>query len=151
MDPDTVSMTTAARYLTPPEKRRTLVEWRRAHASAGEGPGFPDPDMVAWCAKLNAIPGICTVQSCAGHGRPGSVDSSGHMWLRLSAPMSAAFDAHALRLAASTDLIEHVTRVYTPWGKEVATITFAGNERGLLADSMQLIVSFLRSLVARRT
>lgn len=151
MGPDTVGMTPVARYLTPPEKRRTLVQWRRLHRTAGKGPGVPDPDMVEWCAQLNAIPGVCTVQSCAGHGRPGSVDSSGHVWVRLSAPMSAAFDAHALRLAASTNLIEQVTRIYAPWGQEVASIAFAGNERGLLADSMRLIVSFFRSLGARRS
>ena len=102
--------------------------------------------MVARCAKLNAIPGVCTVQSCAGHGNPSSVESPGHVWVRLDRAMSAAFDAKALELAAHTKLIERVARIYAPWGQEVASITFAGNERGLLTDSMRLIVTFFRSL-----
>jgi hypothetical protein len=60
--------------------------------------------------------------------------------------MSAVFDARALELAGDTKLIEQVVRIYAPWGQEVASITFAGNERGLLADSMRLVVTFFRSL-----
>jgi hypothetical protein len=60
--------------------------------------------------------------------------------------MSAAFDTKALELAGHTKLIEQVARIYAPWGQEVASITFAGNERGLLADSMRVVVTFFRSL-----
>lgn len=31
------------------------------------GHGYPDPEMFAWCDRLNALSRLCTLQSCAGH------------------------------------------------------------------------------------
>jgi hypothetical protein len=143
-----------ARFLTAAEKRQTIAAWLDARAAYPcvegnlSGRGFPDADMLPWCDQLNAIEGVCTVQSCAGHGSAaaGSIDSAGHVWLLLDAAMSAAFDAGAFRLAADTTHIERVSRLYMPWGKEIASITFAGNERDLLNESMHVILTFFRSL-----
>jgi hypothetical protein len=144
------------RFLTVEEKQAELAAWdalcraSRADRADEGGRGFPDADMIPWCATLNAIPGVCTVQSCAGHGsvgHPGYV-SSAHLWLRLDKTMSAAFDAEAFALAANNG-IESVVRAYTAWGKEIASITFAGNERDSLNDSMAMIAAFLQSLRER--
>lgn len=150
------SMNRASRFLTEDEKRAEIAEWEAAcrawPSASGDvgGRGFPDPDMIPWCRAVNAIPGVCTVQSCAGHESPGGYYSPAHLWLRLDPAMSAAFNAEALRLSANTARIEQVSRVYTSWGKEIASITFAGNERDSLNESMALIVAFLQSLRERR-
>lgn len=148
-------MNSALRYLTEDEKRAEMSEWeslcgaRRSDLGDAGGRGFPDPDMIPWCATVNAIPGICTVQSCAGHVSVEGYLSSARLWLRFNHTMSAAFDAEAFRLSNAAR-IEEVSRVYTSWGKEIASITFAGNERDSLNESMALIVAFLQSLGERR-
>lgn len=137
------------RHLTDQEKARILAEWERTHTGPLDtdegGCGYPDPDMIPWCAKLNAIPEVCTVQSCAGHGSGRTVVSPGHLWLRLGPSMDAAFDRAAFRLSAHP-CIERVARVYTAWGEEITSITFAGNERNLLAKSLHAVLLFFRSL-----
>ena len=136
------------RWLTSEEKKGVLDGWdriKRRPASPGlGGRGVPDPAMVPWCDRVNKLPGVCTVQSCAGHREDGYL-SSGHLWLRLSQPMSEAFDRGALRLA-SRDGMEQVARIYAPWGEEVASITFAGDEHNLLPESMGTILAFLTEL-----
>lgn len=141
------------RYLTAEEKRTELATWNALIAGGRftsderdeGGCGYPDPAMIRWCAHLNDVPGVCTLQSCAGH--PGK--GGGHLWVRLSGPMRRAFDRQAFRLAARVDLIECVAIEYKPWGKEIASIAFAGNERDSLNRSMRLIVAFFRSLHQR--
>jgi hypothetical protein len=145
---------THSRYLSGHEKAVEIARWLSLCASDPHtgpldgGRGFVDPDMIPWCEKLNAIPGVCTIQSCSGHGsaRTGYVESCGKIWLLLDPSMSWAFDRQAFRLASHDDLIEQVARIYAPWGKEIASIAFAGNERDSLYRSMRLIVAFLRSL-----
>lgn len=146
----------ASRYLTPEGKLKTIEAWRalRArvppHGDQG-GKGYPDPDIVPWTDRLNAMTGVCTLQSCAGHAAPdGRSDmAAGHLWLWLSEPMSRQFDAHAFELAARTDCIEEVSRRYGAWGQEITIITFAGNERGSLAPSMRVILDFFAALADR--
>ena len=138
------------RWLTPDVKRKILAEWGVKKQQAlpdGDlaGRGFPDPEIIPWCDRLNKIEGVCTLQSCAGH-EMGSVEGGwGHLWLWLSEPISRAFDSRAFELA-SYPHIDRVERIYGSWGQEVASITFAGDERGLLAESGALILRFLGSL-----
>ena len=134
----------ADRHLSPDEKAEILSIWCEEQRVEATGPGDPDPDMIPWCEKLNALPGVCTVQSCSGHLENGHL-RSGHLWLRLDSSMSGAFDDAAFRLAAAP-CMEQVARVYTSWGEEITSITFAGNERDLLAKSLHAIVSFFQSL-----
>lgn len=143
------------RHLTPEEKERALAEWRDLIESSAPpegielgGRGFPDPDIIPWCEALNEIPGICTIQSCQGHGsaEEGSVISSGSLWLRLDQAMSEAFRRHAFALAADTRHIEQLSTLYMPWGQEVVSIAFAGNERNLLAPSMRRILAFFQAM-----
>lgn len=135
----------ATRYLTPAEKEFVLERWaadlNRHGLEERPGGGYPDPDMVPWCDRINALPGVCTVQSCQGHIENGYL-RPGHLWLRLDEPTATAFDREAFRLAG-VESIEQVARMYTGWGQEIASITFAGNERDSLAASLRAVLRFL--------
>ena len=140
-------------HLTPAEKLRVVTDWKKSclempHSDGQGGKGYPDKDILRWCDLLNSMPGICTIQSCAGHSSSGGrhIDSPGHLWLRLDKRMSAVFDAGALELAAAP-VIERVSKIYTSWGQEIISIEFAGNERGKLEESMSLIIGFFQSLI----
>lgn len=136
-----------ARFMTPDAKEAALSEWANCLQNASDGPGSPDPDIIPWCDEINALGGFCTLQSCAGHGsaEAGNVEAAGHLWLWMDEPTSRVFDQSAFHLARHPH-IERVARIYTSWGQEVASITFHGNERHRLAESMQAILSFLRQL-----
>jgi hypothetical protein len=134
----------AGQYLTAPAKRRELATWERLKAAGGDRVGCPDPAIYPLCDRLNAIPDVCTLQSCAGHIRNGYYES-GHLWLWLSQSLSRRFDRTALALAKRQG-IDRVERIYTGWGQEITSLTFAGEERGLLAASSTVIAEFFESL-----
>lgn len=142
---------TDGRYLSAGEKRRILAQWsaEQRHAIGRDGlggEGWPDRDVLPLCEVLNSLPGVCTVQSCAGHGRPGWVDYPGCLWLRLDRRTSEAFEKHASVLAGMRE-IDRVSKIYNEDGKEVVAIEFAGNERNLLAESQRRIVRFFEQLI----
>ncbi len=143
------SVSMVDRHLSPDEKAEILSAWCEQQRMGAPGPGGLDPDMIPWCEKLNALPGVCSVQSCSGHSENGSL-RSGHLWLRLDDVTSRAFDRAAFRLSANPH-IEQVARLYSAWGEEITSITFAGNERNLLTESLQAIVNFFRSLQQKVT
>ena len=95
--------------------------------------------------RLNAIEGLCTVQSCTGHTDAEGFRSSGHLWLKLSAPMMREFIDSACELAANDDCIERVGLTFTP-NCSYAVVEFAGMERGKLGESMTAIVDYFREL-----
>lgn len=148
------------RYLTLTSKDRELAYWRvqrdeflanppegRAHLG---GLGYPDPEIFEWCDRINALPGICTLQSCCGHIHPDGGMSSGNLWLWFSEPVSVAFDRHAMELARQPCCRdERVRRIYHDNGQEIADLTFKGMERGepQFRASMETIVLFLRQLL----
>lgn len=140
------------RYLTESEKAAVIASWETQCSnlpddmpSCGDERGYPDPPMIQWCRIINQLPGICTIQSCAGHRRADGTLNSGHLWVRLSRDMSARFDEIAMSLAAQPG-IEQVSRLYTRWGAEVVSLVFLGNERGHLERSMQTVVQSLTAL-----
>lgn len=143
---------TVARYATPITKADVLNSWQKVQlelptSSGSGGRGYPDDDIIPWCERLNAIPGVCTLQSCAGHAiADGGVSEPAHLWLWLDRETSAAFDSAVFTLATKTAFIERIGKFYMPWMQEVVTITFAGNERGLLHHSMCAILAFFESL-----
>lgn len=139
-----------ARYLTDSEKVGVVESWREVTGGmrpTDEPDGLPDRDMISWCEKLNQLPGVCTVQSCAGHGSGDGVTvrEPGHLWLRLSERMAEAFNREAFALARAPG-VERVGRIYQPWGEEITSITFAGNERNSLSQSMGTILRFFATL-----
>ncbi len=150
-------MLIADRYLSVEGKQENLAEWNQAKSLATPenkrelgGHGYPDPDMIPWCDQLNTIPGVCTLQSCAGHGsaQEGYVASPGHLWILLDRELTKRFRARAFELAVRQE-IERVSTLYSSWGQEIALIVFAGNERDSLDKSMRTILRFLYSLRTR--
>ena len=110
------------RWLTPASKDRILAQWQSRLAEprpAGDlsGRGWPDPEIVPLCNGLNRLPGVCTLQSCSGHGGPG------HLWLWLDHETSGEFDrwGHVLARMAG---IEAVSRKWSSWGQEITAIDF---------------------------
>lgn len=142
----------ARRWLTPAEKAETLRAWettkRESPVVDRGGAGYPDPTIVPWCDRINGLPGVCTLQSCAGHLKDGGILHSGHLWLKLSEQVSAEFRQAAFELAGSPG-IERVEMIFQPSGEEVASVTFQGDEHDLLQSSMGTIMSFLEE-VSRR-
>ena len=140
------------RWLTPSEKSRILDEWdvtlARLPALGQGGRGFPDPDIIPWCRRINAIDGVVTLQSCQGHPEGDGESGPGKLWLKLSEELSERFRDRAFELA-STDFVDGVELIFQPWGEEVTSITFAGNERDLLDQSLAVVLGFLRSLGSR--
>ena len=143
---------TCPRYLSPEAKERLLADWAKTKATPlpeGElgGRGWPDPNIFPLCDALNALPGVCTLQSCAGHLivlADGSENRQpGHLWLWLSAAVSAEFDRCAFDLATSPT-IDWIRRCYGGWGQEITEIIFAGDDRGQLAESSAVILAFFR-------
>lgn len=135
------------RYLTREHKVAILAEWdAKIITLPSDSAGGPDAAVVPWCARLNAIQGVCTLQSCAGHIENGYLHS-GHIWLWLDQAKSVEWDRRAYELAAART-IERVTRIYSSWGQEVHCVEFQGEERGCLAESMKMIEWFVTSRIA---
>lgn len=135
------------RYLTEAEKARELAAWCETLGNPIGGPGSPDTEIIPWCQKINALEGICTVQSCAGHAASERDDyeSCGHFWIRLDEDRASLFHRRAFELAEHS-VIERVSLIYQSWGQEVVEIYFRGRATGQLKDSMGVILAFLGSL-----
>jgi len=107
-----------------------------------------DPEMIPWCARLNAIPGIETRQSCSGH-KVGDVskceglyryESNGQLWLVCDWLDDET--AIALSRIATIDLVR---LIFFPDGERVWDLSFAGKNKGLLDKSMSEIVCVLQA------
>jgi hypothetical protein len=92
--------------------------------------------LIVW-TSLNSLPGVCTLQSCSGHG------GSGHLWLWLDAQMSLQFDRWGYVLARMPG-VEVVSRKYTSWGQEVTAIEFDGRFK----EACESVSIFFGALVA---
>lgn len=134
------------------EKAEIIERWderKRTLAAPGVkgGLGYVDPDIVPLCDGLNRLPGVCTLQSCAGHSAEGSDGPvyPGKLWLRLGPEIRGRFEAASRELAADA-LVERVGKIYWEDGKETVTLTFKGNESGYLAESSGVILKFFEKL-----
>ena len=141
------------RFLTPDSKRDILAQWEREKQAwrVGEikGPGEPDTDIVPCCDAINALSGICTLQSCAGH-RKGRYQTNGHLWLWMDEVAHARFTANAFLLLNNQDYIDSVDTRFLHDGKEIAFVAFFGNERGKLDASMTFIYGFLCGIASEK-
>lgn len=131
-----------------------MAEWAtyRAEPFNPAEVGVPDPDIYPLVDALNALPGICTVQSCAGHVRASPLDGAdvywpAHLWIRASETVLRAFQAHVWRLM-EYDGIERCAVLYHPTLGDLIDLQFAGNERGRLAESSDWIRRFFVSVAA---
>lgn len=142
-------------YMTPDAKAKEMAEFRKRrkeHRPGGHlaGLGHPDLDILPYCDEINELSGMCTLQSCAGHGAHRSQGTYvGNLWLWMDAATSAAMDAQAMVLEGSP-LIESVSKLYRS-GRVVWDLSFQGNnhEPGRLEDSMRVLLPFLRALRSR--
>lgn len=144
------------RHLTEDRKQQILRVWhgyRLQVAPPGKegGHGYQDPAITPWCDRLNALAGVCTIQSCAGHNFPNGSRTSAHLWLRLIEPLAVLFRREAFGLASDTRHVERLATIYEPTDGEVVEIIFAGSERNRLDESMVRILEFFRSLSDRLT
>lgn len=136
------------RYLTEDEKARTLAQFRSVCATAkfGEGAdGWLDRDVLALCERLNALAGVCTVQSCSGHPMSGRGPLlAGQVWIRLGDWLAAMFfDSDIVQDLASKEYIYKVARVYLPHGPEVLWIVFQADTADTFARACDAIVHAL--------
>ena len=139
-------------FLSREEKLRELERWfallgtrRWQHNGRGAGRGLPDAEMVPWCLRLNAIPGVCTLQSCAGHGGAARRDT-GSLWLRLGARVYRELLPHRAQDLLAVRGVERLQTIYCKDGRAVVALTFAGNERRRLQASMTGIARFFEGL-----
>ncbi len=134
------------RFLTPKGKRGVLAAWEHTkqawHIGEINGPGEPDANIIPWCDRINELPGICTLQSCAGH-RDGKFKSDGHLWLWMDHIVHSRFHANAFLLLQNKDHVDLLSTLYLHDGKEAASITFYGNGHDRLDASITLIYGFL--------
>ena len=143
------------RYLTT-EKLAILKLWeekKKQSIPRGDlaGKGWPDPDIIPWCDKLNEIEGLCTLQSCAGHGNKMSngelhVKSKGILWIWLSESMNKAFYGNVFNSLAKHELMERVRILFSDWGQEIIELSFKGNECNCLDKSINVILNFFKGL-----
>ncbi len=134
------------RYLTPPGKKTNLAFWESRKSDprpSGDlsGKGWPDPEIIPLCDALNQLPGVCTLQSCCGHG------GAGHLWLWLDEVLSREMDRWGHVLARMHG-IEVVSRKYTHWGQEITAIEFDG--RAEFNKACESVLIFFSTLAANR-
>lgn len=165
-----------SRFLTADEKARELAffaaqredpgNWRRAHEGerAGLGDvGYIDHEVVPLCDLLNAIDGVCTLQSCCGHRYPspsgdGDCVSGGLIRLRLDERMGRLLDERVGELLAEP-VIRHVVKGYALTGGwerrseprepyEYIDLSFHGCEDGGMEEAERVIAGFFAALAA---
>lgn len=153
------------RFLTDAEKQGHLEYWCKVRADFSANPpacdpagmGYPDRETYELTDRLNALEGVCTVQSCSGHrvgarnvvnGEPAESLWCAQLWLRLSEPLFWAFIRNAEHLAARKPHIERVNFLFDPW-EGVADLQFQGLNVGAdaLEESGQVVDDFFRTLV----
>lgn len=132
------------RHLDIAAKKSEIESWMKLRARprpAGDlaGKGWPDPEIIPLCEALNDLPGVCTLQSCAGHN-----GDSGHLWLWLDEYMSDQFDDNAFILAKMPG-IERVSRIYQSYGQEVTDIILNG---GKFEAACESVLSFFQEMAA---
>ena len=133
------------RYLAESEKERRVKEWLEARSRWYVcSPGNPDPEIFWLTDALNALSGICTLQSCSGHMLNGFVQS-GSLWVKLSNGVMSQF-YKAAPVLARQDVVEDVSIRFGTGEGEIVEIVFKGNERGLLRESESVILSFFKSV-----
>jgi len=149
------------RFLTPDEKAEEIASFteyradpahfRTAHVKAKGGEGWIDLEALPLVDELNAIEGVCTIQSCCGHVNGHDYAYPGHFWIRLSADMMERFERDIDRLL-SQDVIQHVTKLYSfqdgDSPHEVVDVKFWGEPAGRMDEAREVIAGFFRECSA---
>lgn len=134
------------RYLTPAEKAKRLDRWHQERSDPEDT--YPDPEVYELTDHLNAIEGVCTVQSCYGHPdevvTAAGVEQYGYLWLRLSEAMTKLFLVHAPALADMQPEIAQVSLVFGPPSGEIVDIVFKTGPEAFAQASILIVDFFLR-------
>jgi len=134
-----------SRYLTDEQKCREISHFARMRADKRppgdlHGRGWPDAAIVPWCDRINALEGVVTLQSCAGHA--GDSTYPGNIWVCFAErPARVAY--LAAPVLAACPLIERVRCFWHPNGEEVWEILFHGSERGQFEPSIKQIFAWV--------
>lgn len=133
-------MRAAGRYLTPAEKALTLESWLTGQVDAP----YADEGVHPLMARLNAIEGVCTVQSCIGHVRESRADGSryvesGHIEMRLDERATARFYAGLGALVALPGR-EDALISWRP-GYQVCTVWFQPGRMAQFVDALVAILA----------
>jgi hypothetical protein len=144
------------RYLTPAHKAAVLAEWAKRKSTprpqdARGGHGYPDPGIFDLCDRLNAIDGVCTLQSCAGHSE---AESDGglypaNLWLWLAADQARGFERAASQFqVAMWPTVDRLAKHWQPDGQEVVEISFVRHDHPAFRSTCDAIVAFVSRLDA---
>lgn len=153
------------RFLTPGEKDSHLAEfeaykaipgiWRRDHPDDFGTRGRIDHEVLPLVDDLNALNGVCTIQSCCGHRYPwrdretGEVSEivvPGQLWIRLSYAVMVAVDARVGELLRH-DVICHVQRLYSfRDGTEPHDVLDVQWKDGHMGEARAVIADFFRGV-----
>jgi len=140
-------------HMVPATKDYEVREWEKAKTGPrGEpGEGYPDTRILLLCDKINELPHICTLQSCAGHTRSSERRwaSDAHLWLWFDEKRFHRFVVRACELAKQS-YINEVALLYGryPDNRVVASVHFQGDnvEPSLLENAGATIYTFLKGL-----
>lgn len=114
------------------------------------------PRYSSILTPLNALNGMRTLQSCAGHriARNGALPDiyTGNLWLRLDEYTSCRFYDHGFRWIQSSPLLYRAGILFRDCGREIIDIHFAGLESDPadFAAAANEIAVFFASLSGRR-
>lgn len=110
-----------------------------------DNPELLDPWIVPWLERLNAIPGVETLQSCAGHEygetRAASGETSetdGVLWFRAT---SLFQDQHLVLLSAVRG-VDAVAKLYGREEFPVVEILFRRRERERVLRTVTQLLAF---------
>jgi len=135
------------RYLSDKEKKHIIREWeitkiRSPHTgdNCPPGRGGIDAEIVFHCDEINAIPGVCTLQSCAGHiNKDGSITNGG-LWLKLTENMMMLFHEYAYELYTHKGIYDSITIRLQDYGDELVDICFYPQRLGEAMKYLKLLL-----------
>jgi hypothetical protein len=125
----------AGRYLTSAEKCAELEGW----VTEGADARFADEGVRPLMDRLNALEGVCSVQSCIGHVRERRSDGTryvenGHVELRLDAERTRLFYAAMPTLRAINGVDDVTISWRTPY--QVCNVWFQPGRMPAVVDAL---------------
>lgn len=138
-------------FLNEREKSGHVSRWRELRSCpADAGAGSPDPAIFSLTDALNDLEGVCTVQSCAGHIRAGTIYTA-HVWLRVSRSVLQSMLQSASKVVQHDEIEELAVRYGREKTGPIIEIMFAGDERGCLARSSSIVLQYVREATGTMT
>ncbi len=132
-----------SRYLTVEHEKKIQNDLRVLYPTANkERNNGLDIDVVPYLKRLNAIDGVATLQSCAGHN-VGDYIESAHLWIWLSEELAQRLYLDAPLLAQNKNM--EAVQIYfvgEPPIQEIIQIIFRGNPYSMLPEACEHITAF---------